>query len=250
MTPQVEQRPFVLSGGGVRGMAHVGVLRALGEAGVVPSAISGTSAGALVGALIADGYGPVEVLAMVLPELKRSLFIRRRALASTRIRQFLKAALRHRYFEDLAIPLFVSATNMERGGQHIISKGELIPALMASCAIPIIFPPVMVEGVYHVDGGLSNNLPVEPFTDRLGEVVAVHVNPLPPFDPARRGMMRTMDRIWHLNFREMVIRSARGCHLFVEPPELAAYNMFEISKAAELEEIGYRWARQLMNGGR
>lgn len=230
----------------MRGVAHLGVLRALAEKGIRPNAISGTSAGALAGALIADGHSPREALELVLPELKRSIFIRRRGLASKRIRSFLEDVLRHRTFEELGMPLYVSATNLERGGQHIISSGELIPALMASAAIPIIFPPVMVDGVYHVDGGISNNLPVEPFRDRLHEVVAVHVNPLPVFDPAKRSILRNMDRIWHLNFREMVIRSARGCHLFVEPPELEKFNMFELSKAPLIEEIGYRWAMRMM----
>ena len=241
-----EQRPFVLSGGGVRGVAHLGVLRALAEAGIVPGAISGTSAGALVGALVADGYSPREVLELVLPELRRTSLIRRRALASTRIRDFLGQALRHRHFEELRIPLFVSATNLEKGGQHVIASGELLPALMASCAIPLVFPPVMVNGVYHVDGGLSNNLPVEPFIDRLDRVVAVHVNPLPAFDPSKRGVVRTMVRIWHLNFREMVMRSAQGCHLFIEPPGLARFNMFEIGKAQAIEEIGYGWAWHML----
>lgn len=241
-----QQRPFVLSGGGVRGVAHLGVLRAMAEMGVVPNAISGTSAGALVGALIADGYSPREVLDLVLPELRRSLFIRRRGLASRRIRAFLQEVLRHRTFEELEMPLYVSATNLEEGGQHVISRGELVPALMASSAIPLVFPPVMVDGVYHVDGGMSNNLPVEPFRTRMDEVVAVHVNPLPVFDQHKRGMLRTMDRIWHLNFREMVMRSAKGCHLFVEPPELERFNMFELGKAPQIEEIGYDWTIKLL----
>lgn len=242
----MERHPFVLSGGGVRGVAHLGVLRALAERGIVPGAISGTSAGALAGALIADGYTPREVLDLVLPELRRSVLVRRRGLASRRIRAFLEEVLRHRTFAELEIPLYVSATNLERGGQHVIHDGELIPALMASCAIPLVFPPVQVGGVFHVDGGLSNNLPVEPFRDRLDSVVAVHVNPLPPFDPSKRGVLRNMDRIWHLNFREMVMRSARGCFLFIEPPGLARYNMFELGKAAVIEEIGYEWARRLV----
>lgn len=241
-----EQRPFVLSGGGVRGVAHLGVLRAMGEKGIVPNAISGTSAGALVGALIADGYGPAQVLDLVLPELKRSILIRRRGMASGRIRSFLREVLRHRTFEELELPLYVSATNLEQGGQRIISRGELIPALMASSAIPLVFPAVKVDGVYHVDGGMSNNLPVEPFRDRLDQVVAVHVNPLPPFDPTKRGMLRSMDRIWHLNFREMVIRSARGCHLFVEPPGLDQFTMFELSKAPLIAEVGYDWALRVL----
>ena len=246
----METPPFVLSGGGVRGAAHVGVLRAFSEVGIVPGAISGTSAGALVGALIADGWNPEEVNQMILDELRRPRLIRKPTLVSKRIEAFLRRTLRHTHFEDLAIPLYVSATDLEKGGQRIFSSGELIPALMASCAIPVVFPPVQVNGVYYVDGGISSNLPVEPFLAAKDKVVAVHVNPLPPFIPGRRGVRRTMDRIWHLNFREMVMRSAEGCHLFIEPSELSKFNMFELSKMEMVEEIGYSFAKNLLNTAR
>ncbi|MEO8733695.1 MAG: patatin-like phospholipase family protein [Flavobacteriales bacterium] len=243
-------RPFVLSGGGARGAAHLGVLRAMEEVGIRPSAISGTSAGALVGAFIADGRTPQETMALVQENVKRSRLIRRPALASKRIEGFLRAHLTHERFEDLPIPLYVSATNLEKGGQHIFSSGELVPALMASCAIPMIFPPVLVGGTYYVDGGVSNNLPVDPFAMIKDQVVAVHVNPLPPFLPGRRGMLRTMDRIWHLNFRELVMRSAQGCGLFIEPPELARFNMFELSKMNVIEAIGHTYAKGMINNER
>lgn len=242
----MDKPPFVLSGGGVRGAAHVGVLRAFRDAGVVPGAISGTSAGALVGALIADGWTPEEVNQMILDELRRPRLIRKPTLASKRIEAFLRRTLRHACFEDLSIPLYVSATDLEKGGQRVFSSGELIPALMASCAIPVVFPPVQVNGVYYVDGGISNNLPVEPFLAVKDQVIAVHVNPLPLFVPGRRGVMRTMDRIWHLNFREMVMRSAQGCHLFIEPSDLSKFSMFELSKMEKVEEIGFAWAKNVL----
>lgn len=238
----MEKRPFVLSGGGIRGVAHLGVLRAFAEAGVLPGAIAGTSAGALAGALVADGRSAAEVVDLVRGELKRNSWIRRPALASKRIEAFLARSLRHQRFEELPIPLFVSATDLEKGGQRIFSTGHLVPALMASCAIPVVFPPVQVEGVYYVDGGISNNLPVEPFQDVKDQVIAVHVNPLPPFTPGRRSLLRTMDRIWHLNFREMVTRSAQGVHLFLEPPELSRFNMFDLGKLDAIDRIGYDWA--------
>lgn len=243
----MEKRPFVLSGGGIRGAAHIGVLRAFQEAGIIPDAISGTSAGALIGALIADGRTVDEVKELIREELERPRLIRKPKLASKRIESFLRRTLRHELFEDLPIPLHVSATDLEKGGQRIFSSGELVPALMASCAIPVVFPPVQVNGVYYVDGGISNNLPVEPFLAAKDRVIAVHVNPLPVFVPGRRGMMRTMDRIWHLNFREMVMRSAMGCYLFIEPTELSKFNMFELSKMEKVVEIGYAWTRQVLN---
>jgi NTE family protein len=243
----MEKRPFVLSGGGIRGVAHLGVLRAMGEAGIFPGAISATSAGALVGALIADGRTPLEVRELVREELsKRRRFIRRPSLASKRIENFLRSNLRHSRFEELPIPFHVAATDFEKGGQHIFHNGELVPALLASCAIPLIFPPVQVNGVHYVDGGISNNLPVEPFLAIMDQVVAVHLNSLPTFVQGRQGMLRTMDRVWHLIFREMVMRSATGCRLLIEPTELSRFNMFELSKMDEVEAIGYSWTKQIL----
>jgi NTE family protein len=116
---------------------------------------------------------------------------------------------------------------------------------MAACAIPVIFPPVKVEGIAYVDGGLSNNLPVEPFADRKAEVVAVYVNPLPPFVPDRRSVLRTMDRAWHLNFREMVTRSAQGCGLFIEPPGLSRFGLLEVRRLDAIEAVGYAYVKTL-----
>lgn len=236
--------PVVLSGGGVRGAAHAGVLRALAERGVLPQAISGTSAGALVGAFVADGHAPEDLVPMLREELRRTSWLRRPRSGSQRLDAFLRAHLRARRIEDLSMPLYIAATDMERGGQRIFSTGELVPALMAASAVPVIFPPVRVDGTFYVDGGLSNNLPVEPFADRKHEVIAVYVNPLAPFVPGKLGMLGTMDRIWHLNFREMVMRSAQGCRWFIEPPDLS-FGMFDLRKLELAERIGYTYAKDL-----
>lgn len=236
--------PVVLSGGGVRGAAHAGVLRALAERGMLPEAIAGTSAGALVGALVADGHSPEDLVPMLRDELKRTSLLRWPRTGSQRLEAFLRAHLRAERIEDLSIPLHIAATDLEHGGQRIFSTGELVPALMASSAVPIVFPPVRVEGTYYVDGGLSNNLPVEPFAHRKQDVVAVYVNPLAPFVPGKQGMLGTMDRVWHINFREMVMRSAQGCRWFIEPPALT-FGMFDLRKLELAERIGYAYARDL-----
>lgn len=241
----MEQRPIVLSGGGVRGAAHAGVLRGLAERGIRPEAISGTSAGALVAALVADGHDPAHLVPMLRDEIRRTSLLRRPRTGSQRLEAFLRAHLRAERIEDLAFPVHIAVTDLERGGQRILAEGPLIPALMASSAVPMVFPPVRVQGTYCVDGGLSNNLPVEPFAHRRQEVIAVYVNPLAPFVPGRQRMLSTMDRVWHINFREMVMRSAEGCHWFIEPPDLSPLGMFDLRKLELAERIGYEHVRGL-----
>ncbi len=171
--------------------------------------------------------------------------LRGELLTQRRLGEFLQAHLPCTSFEELKIPLHVSATDLERGGQRIFTSGELIPTLLACCAVPVIFPPVIIDGIRYVDGGLSNNLPIEPFADRKNEVIAIYVNPLPPFN-AQRSLRRTLDRTFHLSFREMVMRSANGCHLYIEPPELARFGMFDLRKAKEINTIGYEYAKELL----
>lgn len=100
----------------------------------------------------------------------------------------------------------------------------------------------------YVDGGISHNLPVEPFLAIRDQVIAVHENSLPKYVPGKQGMFRAMDRFRHLVFREMVMRSAKGCHLFIEPSALSRFNMFELAKMEEVEEIGHTYAREILQG--
>lgn len=171
--------------------------------------------------------------------------LRGELLTQRRIGEFLEKYLPVKYFEDLRVPLYVSATDLEHGGQRIFSAGEIIPPVLAACAVPLIFPPVVIDGTPYVDGGLSNNLPVEPFEGRRSEVIAVYVNPLPPYS-AQRTVRRTLDRTFHLSFREMVTRSAKGCRMFIEPPGLAEYGMFDLSHSARIQRIGYDHTRALL----
>lgn len=246
----MERVPFVLSGGGARGVAHIGVLRAFAEAGIVPSAISGTSAGALVGAFIAAGYSAVDIERLMRDEwrlhLTRWRVLRGERLSQRRIGEFLKANLPVKNFEELEIPLHVTATDLARGGQRIFNSGPLIPPLLASSAVPLVFPPVEIDGVPYVDGGLSNNLPIDPFEEQRSEVIAVYVNPLPPYTN-RTNWRITVDRVFHLSFRELVARSAKGCRLYIEPQELARFGMFDLRHAGQIGRIGYIYTQNLLH---
>lgn len=238
----VEKVPFVLSGGGARGAAHIGVLRAFAEVDIIPSAISGTSAGALVGAFFAAGPGADAIDALLrdawrLHQARRRL-LRGELFTQHRIREFLEENLPARRFEDLRIPFHVTATDLVHGGQRIFSSGDLIAPLLASSAVPFVFPSVPIDGTPYVDGGLSNNLPVEPFEGQHDRTIAVHVNPLPPW--TGHGSLRfRMDRIFHLSFRPMVERSAVGCRLFVEPPGLVRFGMFDMHHLQAIQAVGH-----------
>lgn len=243
------KKPFVLSGGGARGFAHLGVIKALQEQKIYPSGISGTSAGAIAGVFLANGYTVDEVIEILVGKLSRRMFtwnsLRMGLISFNKVGEYIKKNLRYHKFEELEIPLYITATSFIDGTQKIFDKGDIMEALTASCAIPAIFPAVEINGIPYVDGGLFNNLPVEPFFNQKKDIICIHVNPIRDLSE-KRGLWEIVDRSFHLSFVEKVRRSAHGCFMYIEPKELIDYNLFELSKASEIIDIGYNYGVQYL----
>lgn len=242
--------PFVLSGGGARGFAHLGVLKALEEVQIIPSAIAATSAGSLVGAFIADGFKPEEVKELMLKTIHIGYLFEFRRLGANlvtlnKMGEFMKKNLRHTRIEEMPIPFYPTATNFLDGSQQVFRSGDVVEAALAASSIPAVFEPRMIGQTPYVDGGLCNNLPVEPFEDRKQEVIAVHVNPVAPFDP-KSTLARTIDRAFHLSFLHTIRRSAQGCRMFIEPADLHQFGLFDVHKLSEIFEVGYTYTRSFL----
>jgi len=148
----------VLSGGGVRGFAHLGLLKLMDELHIKPSAISGVSAGAIIGALYASGKTPEEIVALSKSNkyLGYSDFLwRKEGLFSMEtMKRLLIENLPEDSFESLKIPLFVNATDFFHNKTIFFSTGKLIQPLIASASMPVVFEPVSIEKSRLVDGGL------------------------------------------------------------------------------------------------
>lgn len=157
---------LVLSGGGVKGVAHIALIELLQAYRVKINAISGTSAGALVGAMYASGLSTAEMLDF----FKSTPLFRYTWLTPTKagifdsdkyapiISQYIKDE-----FEQLSLPLSITAVDMEAGKPVYFTEGNLIRPLLASCAVPAVFSPVNIEGRLYSDGGIMDNFPVHPF---------------------------------------------------------------------------------------
>ena len=171
-----------LGGGGARGFAHIGVLQALAERDLEPSAIAGASMGGLVGALLASGRSPEQMREhfLSIEPLRILDFMRKDGLfghkaVDRELQRHLPAD-----FTDLSVPLAVTAVDVQTGKLIILREGPLVPALRATTALPGIFSPVHHVGRVLVDGGLLNNLPVDVIeTLTLDPVVAVDVGSPP-----------------------------------------------------------------------
>lgn len=237
----------VLSGGGVRGYAHIGALQALYEQGLEAEAVSATSAGALIGAFICDGFHPGEIKEIILkeePKISFNLWDFKNGLLSLNdVARLLNKHLRSKLFEQLRKNFFVTATNLQTGQPHIFNEGSIIDALLASSAIPVLFQPVVVAGIPYADGGMSSNLPVEPFYHLTKKILGIHVNPFGNYETGGP-MVQTIDRSVHLLIRAGTRENIKRCDVFIEPPELIRYHLFEHKYTPEIIETGYHYVKQ------
>ncbi|RAJ81849.1 NTE family protein [Chitinophaga dinghuensis] len=246
---QAQQRAFVLSGGGARGYAHLGVMKAYEEYGVSPSAISATSAGSIAAAFMADGYTTDEVR-QLFKEFKIGLSMQWKNwkagfLSLKKLEQVLHQTLRHQTFESLEMPLYITATNFITGEQMIFSQGDIIPAVLAASSVPMLFPPVELGGVQYVDGGLSSNLPIEPLVGKYTDIIGVHVNPLTPYSKAS-GFLFNLERTLHLAIRESVMKNRLLCQEFIEPEGLGQFGMFDFGKFDDIYKSGLDYTREFL----
>jgi NTE family protein len=233
---------LVLSGGGARGFAHLGVIQALNEAGIVPDVISGTSAGAIAGSLYADGYSPREIME-ILSSSKRLDYIwptmpRDSFLQISGIEKILRKNLRARTFEELRIPLFVAATDLNNGKAVYFSKGELLSPVIASASIPVLFKPVIINKIQYVDGGVLDNLPIRPIEHRCKLYIGSFVNPT-GYEKKFTNLIHIAERTFMLNMSKEVIEKSKKFDIFISPSELKNYKILDPEKSKKVFKIGY-----------
>ena len=233
---------LVLSGGGARGFAHLGVIEALNEAGIFPDVISGTSAGAIIGVLYADGHSPREILNMMNGasrlDFMRPALPREGLLQINGIIKILKAGLRSKEFRDLKIPLFVTATDLNNGKAVYFSEGELFDPVIASASIPVLFQPVKINNISYVDGGVLDNLPLKPIENQCRSLIGSFVNPVGYMEKVT-GLISIAERTFMLSMMKEVAEKAKKFDVFIAPLELRNYKILDPEKSQLLFEIGY-----------
>jgi NTE family protein len=172
---------LVLGGGGSRGLAHIGVLQILIRERIPIDLIVGTSMGGIVGALFALGFPP-DQLADQMAVLQRSSPINLKRLSARSrqrmLRSLLSEALNDKTFADLEIPTTLMAVDMVQGTEVALNEGPLMPAALATSAVPVIFPPVELNGMQLADGGVIDSLATHvAFGQGANKVIAVDIEP-------------------------------------------------------------------------
>jgi len=261
---------LVLGGGGMKGIAHIGVWKALEEAGIRPDAIMGTSIGSLIAAGIAGGYGWKE-LAEVARKLTKDdiVAINRRAVffggvreesvfEGDHFRRYIERIMPVKTFAEMKIPFRLNTVSLVSGEEVWFGTGvrddlSVADAVYASCALPIYFPPLHAGGDHFVDGGVLDVLPIRKAALWGAErIIGVDVGSelLPPAaDYFDRGMIAIHDRVLNLNLREQRSRCLDGWDgppLVYIRPRVWHLGGWDFERTQFFLEEGYRAARQAL----
>jgi len=234
---------LALSGGAVLGCAHIGVLKALDEASVRITHLSGTSMGALVAAFYAFGFDAARLEAIAgelrWPHVTRPAPSRLGFLSQEKLRQVLRRHLGDARMEDAEIPLAFVATDISSGEKVILDQGDLAVAASASACFPGIFVPAEIDGRLLVDGGLVENLPFSPLQDwGVDRIVGVDAYLGMTFNRPRRFLdliKNSVDIVLVQAARHQVPQAD-----LLIAPDLQAFSSTEFKDVPGLVEAGYR----------
>jgi|GEM_PF-124283 len=240
---------LTLSGGGIKCLCQVGVLKALEEEGFKPDILSGVSAGAVVAALYADGYTPDSILSLF-QNIKYTEFFRLEIpdgglFTLTGFKDYLDTLLHAKTFEELKIPLRVVATDLDGGRSVVFEKGSLVDALVATCSVPIIFCPYMINGINYVDGGVLKNLPASVIRSDCKYLIGVSVGPMDT-QPYEKSITNIALRSYKFIFRSNSKYDKELCNMLVEPASIAHYNGGDVMQENEIFQIGYNETKRML----
>jgi NTE family protein len=241
---------LALGGGFARGMAHIGVLKVLEEEGIPIRLMAGTSVGALIAALYCSGSS-VQELETLSRSVRFTTFARwtvsRYGFASNdRMVSFLTRLLKVKSFEELLIPLGVTATDFNSGEGVVFHSGSIIDPVRASCAYPGMFLPVNIRGHWLVDGMLSYPVPSRPLRDMGAErVLAVHLKGQWSKDGAPRHLFDVIGQSFAIA-QDQMSHLWRGAADIVVEPEVAGFAYDDFKRAGELIRAGEAAMRKVL----
>lgn len=235
---------LVLSGGGMRGAAHIGSIKALEEHNIYPTHIAGTSAGAVVGGLYAHGYNCDEMLqffkTIQILDYKKYAINKPGFIDASKYYNVFKKKFPEDSFSVLKKKLFITTTNFTDGVLQIFSEGELIKPILASSAFPGLFSPVKIKDKLYIDGGVLNNFPIELIKKNCNILIGVYLNLLTTADNS------DLKHFYNVIERAINIRIAKSdavkfvdFDVVIAPKNLAKYGLFNKKNIDAIYKIGY-----------
>lgn len=241
---------LVLSGGGVKCLAHIAFIELLTQHGIYPDMISGTSGGALVGALYASGYDTEGMLRFFeeIPMFGSDVF----TFGKIGVVDSDKYVDKFRRFfpEDFSglkqgISLSVTATNLMTGMSEFFHKGDLIRSIIASSAFPLYFSPIKIGEFLYNDGGLLNNFPTEPLQYNCDVIFGSFVNPVLDCDKKHlSSYVGVISRVYEIVMDSSNYHKFDSCDYVFIPQDINSINLLNKKQIYKAYEIGERQVRE------
>lgn len=235
------------SGGGARGFSHIGVIMAMEKFGIKPDIIAGVSAGSIASVLYAAGLTPLDIRQCFADTNKFANFRewtvpKDGIFKLNKFARLLDSWLPVKHLEQLNIPTVVCATNLDRGTQVGWSKGEIVPRVVASCSIPIVFSPVEINGNHFVDGGLLHNLPAWAIRQYCNVLFGSNCSPLNKSYKYKDSLLDIALRSYHLTTKSNLAQDIRLCDYVISPGRLQVNNIFDLTVLDHTIKAGYEAA--------
>lgn len=244
---------LVLSGGGTRGFAHLGMIAALYEKEIRPDAISGVSSGAIVGAFIAAGKSPEEILKIFTKgwffQYTKVHFPVDGMLKLDGLKEIILKEIPVKNIEDLEIPFFIGVSNLNKGIAEYKNSGPLGETVLASSSIPILFAPVTLGRDLYADGGLMDNVPIEPIKRDCEQLIVSNIIPINP-KAKMKNLIQIATRIVYMSVNVKIEEAKKHATYFIEPKGIDGYEMFIRKHAHELFELGYTTTKNIINNNK
>ncbi|WP_438961919.1 patatin-like phospholipase family protein [Nonlabens sp.] len=241
---------LALSGGGAKGIAHAGVIKALKERNIQISKISGTSAGALIGVLYAAGLEDEVIYDFFkssnLFSPSKFAFGQPGFIKSNVFMNHLNSFIPQDSFESLSIPLVVTATDLNNASSKVFDKGELYLPILASAAFPGVFTPVNIGNNTYVDGGVLNNFPID-LLDDCDFKIGSYVNKIEILDRKMKHSYDVAGRAYSINQYHRDAAKFHQADLLIEPDNLHKYGLFSLRSLREIFTIGYDTACKVLD---
>lgn len=233
---------LALSGGGVRGFAHIGALRALEDVGIKPDILAGVSAGSIVASFYAAGmsadeifnmFGNIDMSKFLQVDITKSGFLK-----LDKFKKFLENNLPVKNIEELSTPTIIAATDIEQQHEMPFTSGNIAERVVASCSIPLVFRPVKIDGSYCVDGGVLHNLPSFYLRPLCNTVIGINVSPI-KLGPIKLNVRSLAYRTYKLMTMRNVIADKQLCDLLVDIISIQSHSTFDTSAANKIAQKGY-----------
>lgn len=235
---------FAFSGGGARGFSHIGAMRAFEEFGIRPDIMAGVSAGSIAATLYGAGLSPEEIVECFSDIIKFSdmteIMIPKEGLFKLdKFARMLEGWLPVHYLEEMPIPTVVCATDLDHGKSIGWMKGEIVPRVLASCSIPIVFPPQVINGVHYVDGGVLRNLPAWAIREQCTTLYGINCSPLNRNYHYKDSILDIAMRTYALMAKSNTLQDLNLCDHVIMTQSVTSMKTFQVKALHRAVTLGY-----------